>query len=75
MIKINTKVLHKTSYGLHLITSCKGDSINGQTANAVMQITSDPPTIDISINQQNQTREYIKESKVFGVSILSPDTP
>ena len=42
MIKINTKVLHKTSYGLHLITSCKGDSINGQTANAVMQIYLGP---------------------------------
>jgi len=72
---MNAEVLHKISYGLYLITSCKGDSINGQTANAVMQITSEPPTLAISINKENLTHEYIKESKVFGVSILSQDTP
>jgi len=72
---MNTKVLHTISYGLYLITSCKGDSINGQAANAVMQITSEPLTLAISINKQNLTHEYIQESKVFGVSILSQDTP
>ena len=57
------------------ICSKKGDKINGQTANAVMQITSEPPTIAISINKQNLTHEYIKESKVFSIAILSQDTP
>jgi flavin reductase (DIM6/NTAB) family NADH-FMN oxidoreductase RutF/rubredoxin len=67
--------LFKLSYGVYAICSKKGDKINGQTANAVMQITSEPPTIAISINKQNLTHEYIKESKVFSIAILSQETP
>jgi rubredoxin/flavin reductase (DIM6/NTAB) family NADH-FMN oxidoreductase RutF len=36
-----------------------------------MQITADPPAIAASINKQNLTYEYIKESEVFTISILS----
>jgi len=72
---MNPTVLHKISYGLYIITSFKGDRINGQTANTVFQVTSDPPTIAIGINKQNLTHEFIKESKVFGISILGLDTP
>jgi len=72
---MNTSVLHKISYGLYLVTSCKGDDINGQTANTVFQVTSDPPTIAIGINKQNLTHEFILSSNVFGVSILSLEAP
>jgi rubredoxin/flavin reductase (DIM6/NTAB) family NADH-FMN oxidoreductase RutF len=41
----------------------------------VFQITAEPPTIAVSINKQNLTHEYIEESKVFTVSILSKQTP
>ena len=67
--------LFKLSYGVYVICSKKGDKINGQIANAVMQISSEPPTIAISINKQNLTHECIKESAVFSVAILSQDTP
>lgn len=72
---MNTGVLHKISYGLYLVTSCQGNEINGQTANTVFQATSDPPTIAICINKQNLTHEFISSSKVFGISILSQETP
>jgi len=72
---MNPTVLYKLSYGLYLITSLKGDKINGQVANAVFQLTSDPPTIAIGINKQNFTHEFISSSKVFGVSILAQDAP
>ena len=67
--------LFKLSYGVYVVSSKKGDKINGQTANAVMQITSEPPTVAVSINKQNLTHEYIKESKVFSVAILAQETP
>jgi len=41
----------------------------------VFQITSEPPTIAVSINKNNLTHEFIKESKVITASILSQDTP
>ena len=72
---MDAKVFHKISYGLYLITSCKGGEINGQTANTVFQVTSDPPTIAIGINKQNLTHEFISASKIFGISILSQDAP
>lgn len=72
---MNTKALHKLSYGLYVVTSKKDDLLNGQIANAVIQVTSEPPTIAASINRSNLTWEYIKSSRVFAVSVLCEDTP
>jgi len=72
---MNLKTLHKVSYGLYIITSRKDDKINGQIANVLFQITSQPPRVAISINKKNLTYEYIKKSKVFAASILSVNTP
>jgi rubredoxin/flavin reductase (DIM6/NTAB) family NADH-FMN oxidoreductase RutF len=72
---MNHKALHNLSYGLYVISSRKGDRFNGQIANTVFQITSEPPTIAVSINKQNLTHEFISASKVFTASILSRDTP
>jgi flavin reductase (DIM6/NTAB) family NADH-FMN oxidoreductase RutF/rubredoxin len=72
---MNQKTLHKISYGLYIISSIKGDKKNGQIGNSLIQVTSDPPTIAVSINKQNLTYDYIQNSKVFSVSILSRNTP
>jgi flavin reductase (DIM6/NTAB) family NADH-FMN oxidoreductase RutF/rubredoxin len=69
------KALHKISYGLYVICSKKGEKINGQIANAIFQVTAEPQTIAISINKKNLTHEYIEDSKVFTISVLSKDTP
>lgn len=72
---MNLQTLHKISYGLYLISSKKGDKINGQIANTVFQIAAEPPTIAVSINRNNLTHEYISASKIFSVSILAKETP
>jgi len=72
---MNREVLHRLGYGLYVVSSRKGDRLNGQIANTVFQITSEPPTIAVSINKQNLSHEFIKESQVLVVSILSHDTP
>ena len=72
---MNTKALHKLSYGLYVVCSRKGDRFNGQIANTVFQVTSEPPTIAVSINKQNFTHEFIMESKVFTASVISQDAP
>ena len=72
---MNTKALQQISYGLYIIGSRKGDRINGQIANTVIQTSSEPPTISVCINKGNLTHEFIKDSRVFTVSILSKDTP
>lgn len=72
---MDSKILHKISYGLYIISSINGDKFNGQIANTVFQITSDPPTIAVSINKDNFTHDFILDSKVFTVSILSTEAP
>ncbi len=72
---MNLEALHKISYGLYVVTSRKSDSFNGQIANTVFQVTSEPATIAVSINKQNFTNEFIRESNAFAVSVLSKNTP
>jgi flavin reductase (DIM6/NTAB) family NADH-FMN oxidoreductase RutF len=72
---MNTGALHKIGYGMYIVGSHKGGKLNGQIANTVFQITSDPPTVAVSINKNNLTNDYIKASKVFSASILVQTTP
>ena len=72
---MNQKALHKLHYGLYLVTSRQGDRLNGQIANTVFQITSQPPTIAVSISRSNFTWEFITAGRVFAISILCQDTP
>jgi flavin reductase (DIM6/NTAB) family NADH-FMN oxidoreductase RutF/rubredoxin len=72
---VNLKALHNISYGLYVVSSRKGDRLNGQIANTVIQVTSEPPTVAVCINKQNLTHEFISESGVFSASMLSRDTP
>lgn len=72
---MDLRSLHKVSYGMYIIASRQGGKHNGQIANTVFQITSEPPTIAVSINKLNLTHEYIKSSKLLTVSILSQEAP
>ncbi len=72
---MDLKALYTLGYGLYVVSSIKGDRLNGQIANTVFQVTSEPPTIAVSINKSNLTHEFITESKVLAVSVLAQDTP
>jgi flavin reductase (DIM6/NTAB) family NADH-FMN oxidoreductase RutF/rubredoxin len=69
------KALYALSYGLYVVASKKDGQINGQTANTVFQISSNPPTVAVGINKNNLTREFIQESRRFTVSVLAQDAP
>lgn len=70
---MNLQALFKLSYGMYVVCSTDGEKINGQIANTVFQVTSEPPQIAVAINKQNLTHEYIEKSKLFSVSILTED--
>jgi len=70
---MDSKALFKLTNGMYVIGSRKGDKLNGQIADVVFQVTSEPITIAASIAKQNLTHEYISASKVFSVSILSEE--
>jgi flavin reductase (DIM6/NTAB) family NADH-FMN oxidoreductase RutF/rubredoxin len=72
---MNTKTLHKISYGLYIVSAKSDEKLNGQIANTVFQITSDPPTLAVSINRLNYTHELISRSGLFTVSVLTEQAP
>ncbi|AEG59464.1 flavin reductase [Desulforamulus ruminis] len=66
------KALRQISYGLYVISSRKDGRFNGQCANSVFQVTSEPVQLAVGINKNNLTHEYIMDSRVFVVSVLNP---
>jgi rubredoxin/flavin reductase (DIM6/NTAB) family NADH-FMN oxidoreductase RutF len=72
---MDTRALHTIGYGLYIVGSKKGEKLNGQVANTVIQVTSEPPAIAVIINKGNLTHEFIQESRVFTASVLAKDTP
>jgi flavin reductase (DIM6/NTAB) family NADH-FMN oxidoreductase RutF/rubredoxin len=72
---MDAKALHSLSYGLYVVTAKRGDKFNGQVANTVFQISSEPATVAVSINQKNLTHEFIRDSGRFAVSVLSREAP
>ena len=75
MTELDLRVFRDLSYGLYIVTSKDGDKINGQIVNTVIQVTSEPPWVAITINKKNLTHEYIMKSKVFAAMVLDNNVP
>lgn len=71
---MENKVLYDLSYGVYLTTTMDKDRPVGCVTNSVMQITSAPMTLAVSVNHDNYTNGCIKESGLFAVSILAEDS-
>ncbi len=64
------RALFKVSYGLYIITSKNEGRLNGQVANTIFQITSQPNRLALGVNKSNMTHEFIQKSGVLAVSVL-----
>jgi len=72
---MDERALFKVGCGLYIVSSTSDGRLNGQVANALVQVTAEPIAVAVSINKLNLTYEYIANSRVFAVSVLSVDTP
>lgn len=68
---MDNKALFKLSYGLYVVGTAADGRVNAQIANTVFQITSDPITVAVSLNNDNLTNEMVAKSGVFSVNALS----
>lgn len=66
---MDKKVLKNLSYGVYVV-SAKDDRKVGCVVNSVVQISSNPVTLIVSVNRDNCTNEVIKKVGKFGISIL-----
>ena len=67
------KALHNISYGLYVLTA-KTLNPNGCIINTLIQLTSSPKQVAITVNKENFTTKMIEETGVFNVSILDETT-
>lgn len=68
---MNKQVFRNFSYGVYVVSTLDGVRPTGCMANSIMQITSSPATIAVSMNHDNYTNACIESSGKFAVSILS----
>lgn len=71
---MDKKVLYDLSYGVYLTTTMDGERPTGCVTNSVMQITSAPMSIAVSVNHENYTNSCMKKCGKFAVSILAQDS-
>ena len=63
--------LFTITYGLYVVGSSSGKKLNGQIANTVFQITSDPVKVAVSINKTELTHELISKTGKCCIGVLS----
>lgn len=72
---MNKAVLWQLSYGMYALTAMDGERPTGCIINTCVQVTSDNPTIAISLNCNNYTYDVIKKTGRFALSILGEAAP
>lgn len=76
---LDPKALFALSYGVYVVSApCEKDcpsGCNGQIANAVMQVTGEPPCLAVCLHKENLTTECVTKSGVFSVAVLEEDVP
>ena len=77
--RLDPKALFSLSYGVYIVSAPyeKGcpSGCNGQIANAVMQVTGEPPCLAVCLHKENLTTACVGESGVFSVAVLEEAAP
>ena len=71
---MDNKIFRSMSYGVYVAGTMDGQRPTGCIVNSVMQITSQPATVAISVNHDNYTNGCIVQSGFFSFSILAEDS-
>ena len=67
---MDKKALYKLSYGVFMLSTRDGETVNGCITNTCMQVANSPTRIAIAVINTNYTCDLIKKSGVFALSLL-----
>ncbi len=68
---VDTNAFNNISYGLFVLSSKDEKGDNACIVNTVMQQTTAPNRISVTVNKSNYTHDLIAKSGVFNVSVIS----
>ena len=74
-MKTDPKALFKIGYGLYVVTTREGERDNGLIVNTVMQQTSDPCRVSVTVSKANYSHNVIRKTGKMNVNCLSVNTP
>ena len=72
---MDNRAMYKIGYGLYVLTVKDGEVDNGCITNTVMQVTTTPNRIVVTVNKQNYTHDLMLKQKAFNVSIIDVTAP
>lgn len=72
---MNKASVFKISYGLYVLTASESDKENGCIINTLLQQTSNPLQMSITVNKANLTHDMIKNTGKFNVSVIDETAP
>ena len=67
---MDTTALYRLSYGVFMLASRSGETVNGCITNTCIQVANDPVRIAVCVIKSNYTCDIIKKSGVFCLSLL-----
>ena len=67
---MDKKALYKLSYGVFMLSTKDGETVNGCITNTCMQVANSTTRIAIAVINTNYTCDLIKKSGVFALSLL-----
>ncbi|MBQ7925325.1 MAG: flavin reductase [Lachnospiraceae bacterium] len=70
---MDTKSLHKLTYGLFLLTAQENNQDNGCIINTAIQIANNPTRISIAVIKNNHTHDMILHTGIFNVSSITTE--
>ncbi len=71
--QIDERVLPRLTSGIYVLTTRKGEEINGMIATWVSPVSSHPPLIIICVKEERYSHHMIKDSDIFALNILRED--
>jgi len=67
------RTLGRFATGVTVITTVRGETVHGMTANAFMSVSLDPPLVAVAVDHRARLHRLLEETGRYGVSILAED--
>jgi flavin reductase (DIM6/NTAB) family NADH-FMN oxidoreductase RutF len=67
------KALEKLTYGLYILTTKRGDQINGMIASWVSQVSFSPPLVMVAVRRNRYSHGMIKEGGIFALNVIGKE--
>ncbi len=63
----------KMTYGIYVLTTAFGETINAMIASWVSQVSYEPPLISVAVHPNRYSHQLIEQSRCFALHVVAKD--